>query len=166
MEAESRTGRMAAVQSRPLEELLRCPPTIGNLLNAAARCETVEAGEAVFRQSSQCRGLFLIVSGQFLRRAERLSSRLVLGTARAGDLVELGAVLGNRIHTYTLSAQTTGSVLLLPIEALLQAFESHPPMRMKLLEELAREVSRGYEASCQHRTSRSRRRPSQVSALL
>lgn len=163
MQAEANNGREAALQSRPLEELLRCPPAIGNLLNEAARCVNVEVGDIVFRQSTPCKGLYVIVAGQFVRRTERLSARLVLGTSRAGDLAELAAVLGDGIHTYTLSAQMTGSVLLLPMEALSQAFEAHPPLRMRLLEELAREVSRGYDASCQHRMSRTRRRNSQAS---
>jgi CRP-like cAMP-binding protein len=101
-----------------------------------------------------------VVSGQFLRRAERLETRLTLGPARAGDLVELAAALGDGHHTYTLVAQTPGSVLLLPIEALSQAFENHPPLRMQLLEELAREVSRAYNACCLNRSGKTRRRTS------
>ncbi len=166
MQAEVKFGREAAVRSRPLEELLRCPPSIGNLLNSAARCVDVESGETVFRQSTASRGLYLIVTGQFVRRTERLSSRLLLGTSRPGDLVELAAVLGDGLHTYTLSAQVPGSLLLLPIEELSVAFTSHPPLRMRLLEELAREVSRGYDASCQHRMSRTRRRNSEAARAL
>jgi len=70
--------------------------------------------------------------------------RLTLSPARAGDLVELAAVLGDGQHTYTLTALEAGSTLMLPIEALRTAFQSYPPLRMHLLEELAREVSRAY----------------------
>jgi CRP-like cAMP-binding protein len=49
-------------------------------------------------------------------------------------------------------------VLLLPMEALNQAFQNYPPLRMRLLEELAREVSRAYNACCQNRTIARRRR--------
>jgi CRP-like cAMP-binding protein len=73
--------------------------------------------------------------------------------------LELAAVLGDGIHTYTLVAQTPGSVLLLPIEALHQAFQSFPPLRMRLLEELAREVSRAYHLCSLSRLTRARRRP-------
>jgi CRP-like cAMP-binding protein len=83
---------------------------------------------------------------------------LTLGPGRAGDLVELAAVLGDEPHTYTLLAQTHGTALLLPIEALGQAFQEHPPLRMRLLEELAREVSRSYGASCLNRAAKRRRR--------
>jgi len=158
MEPDSRSGRLASVQAHPLAELLACPPETGKVLNAAAQYFDVSAGQVVFRQSSACRGLFVVVSGQFVRRAERLDTRLTLGLSRAGDLVELAAALGDGHHTYTLSAQTAGSLLLLPIEALNQAFQSYPPLRMRLLEELAREVSRGYEASCQNRAPKTRRR--------
>jgi len=48
----------------------------------------------------------VVISGQFLRRAERLETRLTLGLARAGDLLELAAALGDSHHTYTLTAQT------------------------------------------------------------
>jgi CRP-like cAMP-binding protein len=164
MQTDSRNVRMAAAQAHPLTELMQCPPSAANLLNRAAQCIDVDAGETVFRQLAVCRGLYLVVSGQFLRRTERLETRLKLGFARAGDLLELAAVLGDGIHTYTLIAQTAGSLLLLPLDALNQAFEAYPPMRMKLLEELAREVSRGYDASCQHRLPITRRRSSDAPA--
>jgi CRP-like cAMP-binding protein len=90
-----------------------------------------------------------------------METRITLGSARVGDLVELGAVLGNGQHTYTLSALTNGSLLLLPSEALSLAFQSYPPLRMQLLSELAREVSRGYFASCKDRPARTRRRISE-----
>lgn len=164
MQPEARTGRMAAVQARPLAELLECPPGTANLVDGEAQCISADVGEVVFRQSGICRGLYVVVSGQFLRRTERLETRLNLGVARAGDLVELAAALGDYRHTYTLSAQTAGSLLLLPMEALNHAFEVYPPMRMHLLEELAREVSRGYEASCLSRMPKTRRHSSGISA--
>jgi len=163
MQPEARSWRMEAVQAHPLAELLECPPETGNLLNGAAQCIDFEAGEIVFRQSGICQGLYLVVSGQFLRRTERLEARLTLAPARAGDLVELAATLGDGRHTYTLSAQTPGSVLLLPMKALNLAFQNYPPLRMRLLEELAREVSRAYNACCQNRTARVRRRGSEAS---
>jgi CRP-like cAMP-binding protein len=100
----------------------------------------------------------VVVSGEFLRRTERLEARLTLGSARPGDLLELAAALGDGHHTYTLSALTDGSVLMLPIEALNQAFQSYPPLRMRLLEELAREVSRAYNVCCMSRTVKTRRK--------
>jgi len=158
MEPEASFGRMDAVPPRPLAELLECPPEAGNLLNGSARCVDFDAGSVVFRQGCLSRGLYVIVSGLFLRRTERLETRLTLGPARAGDLVELGAALGSGRHTYTLTAQTPGSVLLLPIETLTQAFQMYPPLRMQLLEELAREVSRAYMTSCMSRSAKTRRR--------
>ena len=164
MEPEARSGRSFAVQARPLAELLECPPDTGGLLNGATQCVDVETGQTVFRQSAACRGLYLIVSGQFLRRTERLETRLTLGWARPGDLVELAAALGDHRHTYTLVAQMPGSVLLLPMDALNRAFEAYPPLRMQLLAELAREVSRGYDASCLSRMPKIRRRGGAVQA--
>lgn len=160
MEPEARSGRMDAVAARPLVELLECPPATGNLLNGSAQYLSFDAGEVVFRQSGICRGLYVVVSGHFLRKTERLETRLTLGPVRAGDLVELAAALGDGDHTYTLTAQTAGSVLMLPIEALSQAFQSYPPLRMQLLEELAREVSRAYDVCCLSRTVKARRRSS------
>jgi len=158
MQPDARSGRMAAVRAHPLAELLQCPPGTGDLLNGAAVCIDADAGEVVFRQREECRGLYVVVSGQFLRRTERLETCLTLGFARPGDLVELAAALGDGRHNYSLSAQTKGSVLLLPMGALNQAFASFPPLRMRLLEELAREVSRGYDASCQNRMPKARRK--------
>jgi CRP-like cAMP-binding protein len=157
MQTEARSGRSESVAPRPLAELLQCPPSIGNLLNRSAQSFNFEAGDIVFHQSDHCVGLYLIVSGQFQRRTDRLKAHLVLGQARSGDLVELAAALGDERHTYTLAALSTGSVLMLPIEALHRAFDAHPPLRRQLLEELAREVSRGYAACCHVRVFKPRR---------
>ena len=164
VEPEATSGGLDAVQAHPLAELLACPPATGNLLNGSAKCIDFDAGETVFRQKDICQGLYVVVSGQFLRRTERLDMRLTLGPARAGDLVELAAALGDGHHTYTLSAQTPGSVLLLPTESLNLAFIDYPPLRMQLLEELAREVSRAYYNCCLNRTSRIRRRSTTAGA--
>jgi len=160
IEPEEISRRIEAVQPHPLAELLACPQATGNLLNGSAQCLNFDTGETVFRQFGLCQGLYVVVSGQFLRRTERLEMRLTLGPARAGDLVELAAVLGDGRHTYSLSAQTPGSVLLLPTEALNLAFQDFPPLRMQLLEELAREVSRAYLACCLNRAPRAHRRSS------
>jgi hypothetical protein len=147
MQHETKSWQVKAVQAHPVAELLECPQETGQLLNRSAQCIDFDAGEAVFCQSGDCRGLYVVLSGRFLRRARRLETLLTLGTAHIGELVELAAALGDGHHTYTLAAQTAGSALLLPIETLNQAFQSYPPLRMQLLEELAREVSRAYIAS-------------------
>jgi len=149
MQTEARSERSESVDPRPLAELLQCPPSIRTVLNRSSQCFNYEAGDIVFRQSDPCQGLYLIVSGQFQRRTDRLNAHLVLGQARSGDLIELAAILGDERHTYTLGAISAGSVLMLPIDALHRAFDAYPPLRRQLLEELAREVSRGYSA-CWH----------------
>jgi CRP-like cAMP-binding protein len=154
---EERVERLAAAAAHPLAELLECPQDAGQLLSTVSRCIAVEAGEAVFRQNASCKGLYVVVSGDFARKAERFQLRVTLGTARPGDLVELAAALGDGHHTHTLTALTPGSVLVLPIGALRQAFERHPPLRMRLLEELAREVSRAYITCCLTRVTSARR---------
>ena len=158
MQSEARSKRLDAVSTHPLAELLACPPSTSSLLTASAQTVTFNAGDVIFAQSAACEGLYLVISGQLLRRAERLSMRVTLGAARSGDLVELAAALGECTHTYTLLAQAPGSVLLLPIAALHQAFQSYPPLRMRLLEELAREVSRAYHLCTLTNLTRSRRR--------
>jgi CRP-like cAMP-binding protein len=162
MQPEASSGRSEGIAPHPLRELMECPAATGNLLNGSALFIEFDSEKTVFRQSEVCKGLYVVISGLFLRRAERLDARLTLGPARAGDLVELAAVLGDGRHTYTLSAQTPGSVLLLPIEALNMAFQDYPPLRMQLLEELAREVSRAYNTCCLSRAIRARRRGSEA----
>ena len=146
MQPVASTGQSQGAAPHPIAELLACPPETETLLNASAQCFEFDAGETVFRQADDCGGLYVVVSGQLVRKAERKEARLTLGSVRAGDLVELAAALGDRRHTYTLTALTPASLLLLPIGALNQAFDTHPPLRMQLLEELAREVSRAYRA--------------------
>lgn len=146
MQGNSQPGHNTVVSTRPLAELLDCPPETGALLNGAAESLSIQAGDTVFRQDGDCRGLYLVVSGEFLRKAERLSTRITLGTGHAGDLVELAAALGDGHHTYTMTALTQGTLVMLPMTALREAFDHHPPLRMRLLEELAREVSRAYRS--------------------
>ena len=152
-----RLERLAAAAARPLSELLECPQEARELLTTATRCIDFDAGEVVFRQLGPCKGLYLVVSGDFTRKAERLNMRVTLGPARPGDLLELAAALGDGRHTYTLSAVTQGSLLLLPMDALQRAFQSYPPLQMRLLEEQAREVSRAYITCCLSRTTPLRR---------
>jgi CRP-like cAMP-binding protein len=157
IQPEVQSRRLAAVAAHPLAELLECPPAAGSLLAGASGCIDFDAGEVVFRQQDSCKGLYVVVSGEFARKAQRFQMRVTLGSARPGDLVELAAALGDGHHTYTLSAITPGSMLLLPVEALHQAFQSYPPLRMRLLEELAREVSRAYITCCLSRMTPARR---------
>jgi CRP-like cAMP-binding protein len=51
---------------------------------------------------------------------------------------------------------------MLPIEALKKVFENYPPLRMRLLEELAREVSRAYISCAMNRTVHTRPRASEA----
>ena len=163
MVVKGRSKGSDAAAARPLSELLACPTETGSVLTASAQTIAFDSGEIVFRQSGVCEGLYLVVQGQLLRRAERLETRLTLGTARPGDLVELAAALGDRRHTYSLVAQSPGVLLELPIDALHKAFESYPPLRMRLLEELAREVSRAYTLCGQTWWGRIRRGSSRTS---
>lgn len=157
MAAEARSRQLEAAAAHPVAELLACPPGETRLLEASARTIPFDSGVVIFRQSAPCAGLYLVVQGQLQRRTERVDARINLGTARPGDLVELAAALGDRHHTYSLVAQSAGSLLLLPLAALEKAFESYPPLRMQLLEELAREVSRAYLACSLTRCARGRR---------
>lgn len=150
--------RRDPASAHPIAELLACPPAIGNLLNASAECVEFSAGDVIFHQNDICQGLYVVIAGQLMRKAARLDSRLTLGTVRAGEVVELAAMLGDVRHTYTLIAQTNGTVMRLPKETLARAFQSYAPLRMQLLEELAREVSRAYGMGCATRMSGTRRR--------
>ncbi len=160
MHANPKDPHLAAAAARPLSELLDCPPEIRGLLAGAAQSLACATGECVFRQNDAARGLYLVVTGEFLRKAERFNTRLTLGFARQGELVELAAALGDQPHTYTLAAIAPATLLLLPLDALQQAFNQHPPLRMRLLEELAREVSRAYFTSSLSRVVPTRRRES------
>lgn len=160
MQPAAITERRDVAASHPIAELLACPPAIGNLLSASAECIEFDAGDVIFHQNDICQGLYVVITGQLLRKAARLDARLTLGTVRAGEVVELAAMLGDVRHTYTLTAQSQGMVMRLPREALQRAFQSYPPLRMQLLEELAREVSRAYSVCCATRTAGIRRRTS------
>jgi CRP-like cAMP-binding protein len=155
---------MDLVHPHPIAELLDCPSRARDLLDGSAQSMNFDVCETVFRQGARCRGLYVIISGQFVRKAERREARLVLGSARPGHLVELAPLLSDGVHTCSLSAQEAGSLLMLPKEALYEAFAEYPPLRMHLLEELAREVSRGYIASSKDWSARMRQRVNGLTA--
>ena len=148
VQAAVMSERRDAAAARPISELLACPPAIGNLLNASAECIAFEAGDVIFHQNDLCQGLYVVVAGQLMRKASRIDARLTLGTVRAGEVVELAAMLGDVRHTYTLLAKSNGTVMRLPKDSLYRAFQQYAPLRMQLLEELAREVSRAYALCC------------------
>jgi len=154
---QSRSSRIEAVRAHPVAELLECPAAVGVLLNSSAQSINFAPGEAVFRQSQACQGLYLVISGRFHRQTERQQKQIALSPSSAGDLLELAAALGDGRHTYTMTAQSAGTVLMLPMEALCQAFQSYSPLRMRLLEELAREVCRAYYSCCMSRAEKPRR---------
>jgi CRP-like cAMP-binding protein len=156
-QSDTRFERLAAAAAHPLAELLQCPQEAGSLLGGKTERVEFEAGQVVFRQQEPCKGLYVVIAGDFVRKADRFDMRLTLGAARPGDLLELAAVLGDRHHKYSLSSVGSGTMLLMPIDALHRAFESYPPLRMKLLEELAREVSRAYITCCLTRVMPTRR---------
>jgi CRP-like cAMP-binding protein len=147
---------MEEVRAHPVAELLECPAPVELLLSGMAHCFQYRAGEVVFHQSESCRGLYLVISGRLLRRAEWGQTSVALAPVRAGELLELAAFLSDGTHNFTLTAETAASVLLLPSDALSLAFQNFPPLRMRLLEELAREVSRAYFNSCLSRPLRLR----------
>jgi len=157
-QAEGFSERRDVAAARPIAELLACPPAIGNLLNAAAECIQFVVGDVIFHQNDLCQGLYVVITGQLQRKAARIDARLTLGTVRAGEIVELAAMLGDARHTYTLAAQTSGTIMRLPKESLHRAFHQYAPLRMQLLEELAREVSRAYALCCATRLAGIRRR--------
>jgi CRP-like cAMP-binding protein len=132
------------------------------MLTASAECVEFEAGDLVFHQNDICRGLYVVIAGQLLRKTTRLDARFTLGPVRAGEIIELASMLGDVRHTYTLIAQTQGTLMRLPKEALARAFQFHPPLRMQLLEELAREVSRAYGVCCAARIAGMRHRVAAV----
>lgn len=148
---------------RPLAELLACPSTTADLLNVSVQHIEFVSGDTVFRQGAACRGLYVVASGRLQRRAERMQARVVLGSVQAGELVELAAALGAGQHTYTLVAQSPATLMMLPIDSLHQAFDKYPPLRMQLLEELAREVSRAYVSCRATRDAGIRRKTAKLS---
>lgn len=162
MQPATNSERRDSAAAHPIAELLACPAAVGNLLNAAAECIEFEPGEVIFHQNDLCRGLYVVIAGQLLRKAARLDARVMLGSVRAGEMVELAAMLGDVRHTYTLVAQTGGTLMRLPKEALDRSFQLYAPLRMQLLEELAREISRAYGACCALRMGSLRRRATQA----
>jgi CRP-like cAMP-binding protein len=157
MQRESKIRRVEAVRARPVVELLECPAPVGLALNRSVKCLQYRAGEVVFQQAESCQGLYLLVSGRFVRAVTWDRGPASVAVAHPGELLELAAVLGDGRHGYTLKAQSAASALLLPMEAVSRAFESYSPLRIHLLEELAREVSRAYYSCCSVRPLRGRR---------
>lgn len=143
--------------SQPLTLLLSCPSAIEQKLGSVTIRRSYEEGEVLFEQNTPCDGLYLIVAGEFSRITDRWDKRLSLAPLKAGDLAELAAILGDGKHISTVTAITAASALVFPRSALEEAFTAYPPLRMHLLEELGREVSRAYTTLSFGRGIRTRR---------
>jgi hypothetical protein len=100
MQPEARSLRLDAVQAHPLAELLECPPRDREPAERLGAVHRFRCGDVVFRQRTPARGSTLWFQGSFCARTERLDTRLTLGPARAGDLVELAAALGDGPHLH------------------------------------------------------------------
>ena len=148
--------RAYSVTPRPLAELLACPGPIANQLGGSAQRKEYSAGEMIFLQNSESEGLYLLLAGEFYRSADRRDKRVALPPLHTGDLAELAAVLGESGHTYSLMAAVPSACLLFPRPSLMKAFAEYPPLRMRLLEELGREVSRAYRSVSIPRRTRAR----------
>lgn len=154
--------RTQAACGRPLVAALEQTISLEELFRRSAVSIDCTPGEVLFRQRESSKGLYALLSGSFLRKAERRESCLDLGPAANGDLLELAAVLGDGRHTYTLVAETAAAALLLPNEALGEAFQLHPWLRMQLLAALAREVSLAYNFCAMNRPVRGQRAASRA----
>lgn len=145
-----------AVAPRPLTELLACPGSLEQRLGASSERRDYKAGDQLFSQGDKCEGLFLLLAGEFCRSSYRRDKRVNLGVLHPGDLVELAAVLGDGGYNYSLQATTDATALMFPMATLRAAFQEYSPLRMHLLEELGREVSRAYGSVYVQRKTRSR----------
>jgi len=145
-----------SVTPRPLTELLACPGSLEQRLGASSERRDYKAGDLLFSQGAECEGLYLLLAGEFCRSSYRRDKRVNLGILHPGDLVELAAVLGDGGHNYSLQATTDATALLFPMATLRAAFQEYSPLRMHLLEELGREVSRAYGSVYVQRKTRTR----------
>ena len=150
------------VAPRPLTELLACPGSLEQRLGESSERRDYKAGDLLFSQGGECEGLYLLLAGEFCRSSYRRDKRVNLGILHPGDLVELAAVLGDGGHNYSLQATTDATALLFPMAALREAFREYSPLRMHLLEELGREVSRAYGSVYVQRKTRSRHTESEL----
>src|ERR1700739_3177986 len=91
MQSAAISERRDVAAAHPIAELLACPPAVGNMLNASAECIEFDAGDEIFHQNDICLGLYILISGQLLRKAARRDARVTLGTVRAGEVVEWAA---------------------------------------------------------------------------
>jgi CRP-like cAMP-binding protein len=152
---DDRAGN-SAVAPRPLTELLACPGSLEQRLGASSERRDYKAGDLIFSQGDRCEGLFLLLAGEFCRSSYRRDKRVNLGILHPGDLVELAAVLGDGGYNFSLQATTDAAALLFPMSVLRAAFQEYSPLRMHLLEELGREVSRAYGSVYVQRKTRNR----------
>lgn len=153
---EDRTNSSGAVP-QPLTFLFECPKEVEKKLGAATERRSFVDGQVLFEQNQACDGLYLILAGEFARATDRWGTRLSLSPLHAGDLVELAAILGDGQYTSTVTATSSAAVMVFPRTALEEAFAAFPPLRMRLLEELGREVSRAYAIVSFGRGLRTRR---------
>ena len=150
MQPEARFGHAEAA-AHPLAELLECPPAIGNLLNASAQYA---------RLRNRGDGLS---PGRALPRALRGGFRAAVAQDGAPEYAADAGTGARRETWWNWRPRWAMDIILIRSRRKLRRrccccrssrssrlSRRYPPLRMQLLEELAREVSRAYNTCCLH----------------
>ena len=100
-----------------------------NQFGAIEQVERWSAGEVIFREGDQPRGIFVLYSGTVdLIFAARSGISRSLRTATAGEIVGLGDAISDRCHDCTATTRSGARIGFVPIEALRRQLQETPAL--------------------------------------
>jgi CRP-like cAMP-binding protein len=115
-----------------------------NQFGTIEQIERWPAGEVIFREGDQPRGIFVLYSGTVdLIFSARSGVAKSLRTARSGAIVGLSDAISNRPHDCTASTRSGARIGFIPIDALRRRLEETPELWLSIAKFLSADVDSG-----------------------
>lgn len=119
----------------------RLSPEVCKELQAVATPTRKERGTILFREGKECRGAFLIRSGQVRLTLEAASRVYPARTVGSGFLIGLPAAFSGEPYSLTAEAMNTCRLDFIPRRKLLNLLRRNPKAGFQIIRMLSQEIS-------------------------
>lgn len=106
----------------------------------AGKITSLAAGKALFLEATPCRGAYLIEEGEVELTIDSGERQMPLGTAFAGQLLGLAAVIRNTQHECTATARKDSRIIFVEAEAMRRYLRQHPESCLQTVQILGSEI--------------------------
>jgi CRP/FNR family cyclic AMP-dependent transcriptional regulator len=122
------------------------PPSAVQRLNDITSSAVYPRGAILFIEGQQGRGVFVLCSGiAKLSTASREGKTIITNISGHGDVLGLNATISNRPYELTAEMVTPGQANFIAADALLQFFDDHAEVALRVAQQLSRNYYSAYE---------------------